>query len=46
MLPVAGSSRQVKLPDRVEWDERLAEGLRRAAGIPLRVDLRPTPSEA
>lgn len=46
MLPVAGSSRQVKLPVRVEWDERLAEGLRRAAGIPLRVDLRPTPSEA
>lgn len=46
MLPVAGSSRQVKLPHMVDWDERLAEGLRRAAGIPVRVELRTTPSEA
>jgi hypothetical protein len=45
-LPVAGSSRQVKLPHRVDWDERLVEGVRRAAGIPVRVELRPTTAEA
>jgi hypothetical protein len=45
-LPVAGSSRQVKLPQRIAWDDRLAEVLRRVAGIPVHVELRPTPSEA
>ena len=44
-LPVAGSARQVKLPHRVEFDERLVEGVRRAAGIPVRVELRPPSSE-
>lgn len=38
-LPVAGATRQVRLPERAAWDERLGEYLRRAAGIPLSVEL-------
>jgi len=41
-IPVAGASRQVRLPERVAWDDRLSERLRQAAGIPLAVELRPT----
>jgi hypothetical protein len=40
-LSVAGATRQVRLPDRVAWDERLGEELRRAAGVPVAVELRP-----
>ncbi len=36
-----GGTRQVMLPDRVAWDERLGEILRRAAGVPVRVELCP-----
>jgi hypothetical protein len=40
-ISVAGASRQVRLPDRVAWDERLADALRRAAGVPVSVELQP-----
>jgi hypothetical protein len=39
-LSVAGATRQVRLPDRVAWDDRLAEAVRRAAGVPVSVELR------
>jgi DNA polymerase III subunit alpha len=39
-LSVAGATRQVRLPDRVAWDDRLAETVRRAAGVPVSVELR------
>ncbi|HVL53449.1 MAG TPA: OB-fold nucleic acid binding domain-containing protein, partial [Vitreimonas sp.] len=39
-LSVAGATRQVRLPDRVAWDDRLVEVLRRAAGVPVAVELR------
>ena len=39
-LSVAGATRQVRLPDRVAWDERLGEIVRRAAGVPVDVELR------
>jgi biotin carboxyl carrier protein len=39
-ISVAGASRQVRLPDRVAWDDRLAEALSRAAGVPVAVELR------
>jgi hypothetical protein len=45
-IPVAGATRQVRLPHRAEWDERLAEQVRHAAGIPVAVELRPTASDA
>ena len=44
-IPVAGATRQVRLPHRAEWDERLAEQLSRAAGFALAVELRATPVE-
>jgi DNA polymerase-3 subunit alpha len=44
-IPVAGATRQIRLPHRSSWDERLADGLRRAAGVPLAVELRPPPVE-
>jgi hypothetical protein len=40
-ISVAGASRQVRLPDRVAWDDRLADAVRRAAGVPVAVELRP-----
>ncbi|HEX7171301.1 MAG TPA: OB-fold nucleic acid binding domain-containing protein, partial [Candidatus Limnocylindria bacterium] len=40
-LSVAGAVRQVRLPDRVAWDDRLAEVVRQAAGVPVTVELRP-----
>ncbi len=39
-LSVAGATRQVRLPDRVAWDDRLGEVVRRAAGVPVAVELR------
>ena len=39
-ISVAGATRQVRLPDRVAWDERLEETVRRAAGVPVAVELR------
>ena len=39
-ISVAGATRQVRLPDRIAWDERLQESLRQAAGVPLAVELR------
>jgi len=38
-IPVAGATRQVRLPLHADWDERLAELLTRAAGVPLAVSL-------
>jgi hypothetical protein len=43
-LPVAGSPRRVRLPQRVAWDDRLADDLRRAAGIPLQIEIHPAAS--
>ncbi len=40
-IPVAGATRQVRLPERVAWDDRLAERLRQASGLALAVELRP-----
>jgi len=39
-ISVAGATRQVRLPDRIAWDERLEESLRQAAGVPVAVELR------
>jgi DNA polymerase-3 subunit alpha len=39
-LSVAGAVRQVRLPDRVAWDDRLADAVRRAAGVSVSVELR------
>ncbi|MGQ0608697.1 MAG: DNA polymerase III subunit alpha [Chloroflexota bacterium] len=39
-VAVAGATRQVRLPDHVAWDERLGDVLRRAAGVPVAVELR------
>jgi hypothetical protein len=38
-IPVAGATRQVRLPLHAEWDERLGDLLTRAAGMPLAVSL-------
>jgi hypothetical protein len=43
-VPVAGARRQVRLPDGVAWDDRLADGVRRAAGLPVGVALRGDPA--
>jgi len=44
-ISVAGATRQVRLPDRVAWDERLADAVQRAAGVPVSVELRGTLEE-
>jgi hypothetical protein len=44
-IPVAGATRQIRLPHRAEWDERLAEAIRQAAGLSLAVELRPAATE-
>jgi DNA polymerase III alpha subunit len=44
-LPVAGETRQVRLPHRAEWDDRLAESVRQAAGVPVAVELRQASTE-
>ena len=38
-IPVAGATRQVRLPLHAEWDDALGELLARAAGLPLAVTL-------
>jgi DNA polymerase-3 subunit alpha len=38
-IPVAGATRQVRLPLHAEWDEQLGDLLARAAGLPLAVSL-------
>jgi DNA polymerase-3 subunit alpha len=38
-IPVAGATRQVRLPLHAEWDEQLGDLLTRAAGLPLAVSL-------
>ena len=35
-IPVAGATREVRLPHRAEWNDRLAESVRQAAGVPGR----------
>jgi len=44
-ISVAGATRQVRLPDRVAWDERLGEAVQSAAGMPVAVELRPGAEE-
>jgi len=39
-IPVAGATREVRLPHRAEWNDRLAESVRRAAGVPVAIELR------
>ena len=39
-VSVAGATRQIRLPDRVAWEDRLVEGVRRAAELPVEVALR------
>jgi len=39
-MSVAGATRQIRLPERVAWDDRLAEGVRLAAELPVAVELR------
>ncbi|HET7685483.1 MAG TPA: DNA polymerase III subunit alpha, partial [Candidatus Limnocylindria bacterium] len=46
VIGMTGAPWQVKLPERVAWDDRLADSLRRVAGVPLTVELRSTPSAA
>jgi DNA polymerase-3 subunit alpha len=38
-ISVAGATRQVRLPDRIAWDERLSDAVQRAAGVPVSVSL-------
>ena len=45
-VPVAGATRQVRLPHRVAWDDRLTDALQRAAELPLTVRLRALPGDA
>ena len=44
-VSVAGATRQIRLPDRVAWDDRLVEGVRRAAELPVEVALRASHGE-
>jgi hypothetical protein len=44
-ISVAGAPRQIRLPDRVAWDDRLGEAVQRAAGVPVSVELRPSLEE-
>ena len=39
-IPVAGATREVRLPHRAEWNDRLAESVRQAAGVPVAIGLR------
>ncbi|MDP9271618.1 MAG: DNA polymerase III subunit alpha [Chloroflexota bacterium] len=45
-VPVAGATRQVRLPQRVAWDDRLSDGVQRAAELPVTVRLRALPGES
>jgi DNA polymerase III subunit alpha len=44
-ISVAGATRQVRLPDRVAWDDRLSEAVQRAAGVPVSVELQAATEE-
>jgi hypothetical protein len=44
-IPVAGATRQVRLPHSAEWDDRLADVVRQAAGVPVDVELRAASAE-
>jgi len=44
-ISVAGATRQVRLPDRVAWDDRLSDAVQRAAGVPVSVELESTAEE-
>jgi hypothetical protein len=44
-ISVAGAPRQIRLPDRVAWDDRLGEAVQRAAGVAVSVELRPSLEE-
>jgi hypothetical protein len=44
VIGLGGAEWQVKLPERVAWDEHLPDALRRVAGVPLLVELRSTPA--
>jgi DNA polymerase-3 subunit alpha len=44
-ISVAGAPRQIRLPDRVAWDDRLADAVQRAAGVPVAVELGPSLEE-
>jgi DNA polymerase-3 subunit alpha len=41
-ISVAGATRQVRLPDRVMWDDHLPDLLRRVADVPIAVELQST----
>ncbi len=43
-VPVAGAHRQVRLPGGVAWDDRLADAVHQAAGLPVAVALRGDPA--
>ncbi len=45
-VPVAGARRQIRLPGRVAWDERLGDDVRRATDLPVAVALRAVPTES
>jgi DNA polymerase-3 subunit alpha len=45
-VPVAGATRQVRLPNRAEWSDGLGAALAAAAGVPLDVRLRPDGAES
>jgi DNA polymerase III subunit alpha len=45
-VPVAGARRQIRLPERVAWDERLGDDVRRATELPVVVALRPVSTES
>jgi hypothetical protein len=45
-VPVAGATRQIRLPQRVTWDDRLGDALRRVTDLPMVVALRPIASES
>ncbi len=39
-VPVAGARRQIRLPQRVAWDDGLADAVRKVAALPVAVGLR------
>jgi len=45
-VSVAGARRQIRLPERVAWDERLGDDVRRATDLPVAVALRAVPTES
>ncbi len=45
-VPVAGARHQIRLRERVAWDEQLADALRDATDLPVAVALRPGSAES